>query len=256
MAGSNYPASDTVRNFVINETYLHILGFQNPQDAIGKMLEWSDKKIPIAGVVSDFHQMSLREPIKPLVISTWSNSQKTFNIALHPQTASGDWKKTIANIELAWNSVYPKDDFEYSFLDENIAKYYKSEQNISQLLKWATGLAIFISCLGLLGLIIYITHQRTKEIGVRKVVGATVTQIVTLLSKDFLLLVIIAFAITIPIAWWGSYKWLNNFAYKTEVSIWIFLAGGTIMFLMALMVLCVRGYQAAVANPVKSLKAE
>ena len=256
LAGSNYSASDTVKDFVINETYLHILGFQNPQDAIGKMLEWSSKKIAIAGVVSDFHQMSLREPIKPLVISTWSNSQKTFNIALHPQTASGDWKKAIAKIELAWNAVYPKDDFEYSFLDENIAKYYKAEQHISQLLKWATGLAIFISCLGLLGLIIYITNQRTKEIGVRKVVGATVTQIVTLLSKYFLQLVIIAFVIAIPISWWGAYKWLNNFAYKTDVSIWIFLAGGMIMFLMALMVLCIRGYQAAVANPVKSLKAE
>ena len=256
LAGSNYSVSDTVRDFVINETYLHILGFQNPQDAIGKMLEWNDKRIPIAGVVSDFHQTSLREPIKPLVMSSWSGEQRTLNIAMYPQKESGDWKRAIAKIELVWKEVYPETDFEYSFLDEDIAKYYKSEQNISQLLKWATGLAIFISCLGLLGLIIYITHQRTKEIGVRKVVGATVTQIVTLLSKDFLALVIIAFAITVPIAWWGSYKWLNNFAYKTDVSIWIFLAGGTIMFLMALMVLCVRGYQAAVANPVKSLKAE
>ena len=121
---------------------------------------------------------------------------------------------------------------------------------------WATGLAIFISCLGLLGLVIYITNQRTKEIGIRKVVGATVTQIVSLLSKDFLKLIIIAFIIAIPIAWYGTNKWLENFAYKTTLSWWVFLAGGSVMFLMALMILCIRTFKAAIANPVKSLRTE
>ncbi|MBC7537153.1 MAG: ABC transporter permease, partial [Ferruginibacter sp.] len=138
----------------------------------------------------------------------------------------------------------------------DIAKYYKAEQNISRLLMWATGLAIFISCLGLLGLVIYITNQRTKEIGIRKAVGATVTQIVMLLSKDFLQLVIVAFVIAVPITWWGSSKWLNNFAYKTDKDVWIFLAGGIIMFLMALIILCIRGFKAATVNPVKSLNSE
>ena len=256
LAGTNYLNSDTVNAFLINETYLHILGFQHPADAIGKIIDWNNKSVPIVGVVADFNQQSLREPVKPLTVASNAIEQRTLNIALYPQTAPGDWKKAISKMELAWKEVYPEADFEYSFLDEDIAKYYKAEQNISRLLMWATGLAIFISCLGLLGLIIYITNQRTKEIGVRKVVGATVTQIVTLLSKDFLQLVIIAFVIAIPISWWGAYKWLNNFAYKTDVSIWIFLAGGTILFLMALMILCIRGYQAAVANPVKSLKSE
>ena len=256
LTGTNYPYSDSVNAFLINETYLHILGFQNPADAIGKEIEWSNKKIPITGVVGDFNQQSLREPVKPLVIGSMAGSQRTLNIALYPQTAPGDWKNAISKMELAWKEVYPETDFEYSFLDEDIAKYYKAEQNISSLLMWATGLAIFISCLGLLGLVIYITNQRTKEIGIRKAVGATVTQIVTLLSKDFLQLVIVAFVIAVPITWWGSNKWLNNFAYKTDMDVWVFLAGGIIMFLMALIILCIRGFKAATVNPVKSLKSE
>jgi putative ABC transport system permease protein len=256
LAGTNYQYSDTANAFLINETYLHILGFQNPADVIGKIIEWSNKKMPVVGVVADFNQQSLREPVKPLVIASNLGWTRTLNIALYPQTAPGDWKKAISKMELAWKEVYPDTDFEYSFLDEDIAKYYKAEQNISSLLMWSTGLAIFISCLGLLGLIIYISNQRTKEIGIRKAVGATVTQIVSLLSKDFLQLVIVAFVIAVPITWWGSHKWLNNFAYKTNMDVWIFFAGGIIMFLMALIILCIRGFKAATVNPVKSLRAE
>ena len=121
---------------------------------------------------------------------------------------------------------------------------------------WATGLAIFISCLGLLGLVTYITNQRTKEIGVRKVIGASITQIISLLSRDFLKLVLIAFIIGVPVAYWGAHRWLQNFAYKTSISAWIFIGGGLIMFAMALTVLCIRTFKAAAANPVKSLRTE
>jgi putative ABC transport system permease protein len=256
LAGTNYPASDSVTAFVINETYLHALGFTNPQDVVGKFVEWSNKKIQITGVVADFNQRSLREKVKPIAMGTWPGSQRTFNIALHPEKQPGDWKKALAKMEMEWKKLYPEDDFEYIFFDESIAQYYTAEQHIASLLMWATGLAIFISCLGLLGLVIYITNQRTKEIGIRKTVGATVTQIVTLLSKDFLRLVIIAFVIAVPITRWGSVQWLNNFAYKTDISAWIFLAGGMIMFLMALLILCIRSFQAATVNPVKSLRSE
>lgn len=256
LAGTNYPASDSVTAFVINETYLHALGFTNPQDVVEKFVEWSNKKIQITGVVADFNQRSLREKVKPIAMGTWPGSQRTFNIALHPEKQPGDWKKALAKMEMEWKKLYPEDDFEYIFFDESIAQYYTAEQHIASLLMWATGLAIFISCLGLLGLVIYITNQRTKEIGIRKTVGATVTQIVTLLSKDFLRLVIIAFVIAVPITWWGSVQWLNNFAYKTDISAWIFLAGGMIMFLMALLILCIRSFQAATVNPVKSLRSE
>lgn len=257
LAGTYLEPSDTVRQLIINQTYSKTLGFQNPQDAIGKLIEWDGKQVPIVAVAADFHQQSLRTPIKPIIISSWANPSRTFNIALQPQNADGTvWKSAIAKIEKTWKEVYPDDDFEYSFLSEDIAKYYDSEKNVVRLLSWATGLAIFISCLGLLGLVIFITVQRTKEIGVRKVIGASVSQIVSLLSKDFLKLVLIAFVVAVPIAWWGAHKWLDNFAYKTELSWWIFLIGGVVMALLALITISIQTIRAALANPVDSLRTE
>ena len=257
LAGKNITSSDTVTAFMINETYAHILGFQKPEQAIGKYLEWSDKQYPITGVIADFNQHSLREPVKPLVIGSWQNTEKTINIALQPQNEAGTtWKSGIAKIEAAWKTIYPKDDFEYQFYDESIAKYYDAEQHTSSLLMWATGLAVFISCLGLLGLVIYTTTQRTKEIGVRKVLGASIAQIVTMISKDFILLVLFAFIIAAPLAWIGMNKWLDNFAYRTEISWWIFLSGGLVMIFIALITLSFQTIRAAMMNPVKSLRSE
>jgi putative ABC transport system permease protein len=257
LAGSNLPYSDTSRNVIINETYAKVLGFRDPQQAIGKNIEWDKKMLPIVGVAADFHQKSLHEIIKPLVLTANKKQCRNFNIALQPQNVSGTvWKSAIAKIEKAWKETYPEDEFEYHFLDESIAKYYTAEKHISSLLLWATGLAIFISCLGLLGLVIYITNQRTKEIGIRKVIGASITQLITLLSKDFLKLIAVAFIIAVPIAWWGSYKWLQNFAYKTTISWWVFLSGGMIMFLTALIILGIRTFKAASVNPVESLRTE
>ncbi|WP_153795855.1 FtsX-like permease family protein [Foetidibacter luteolus] len=257
LAGKNLEQTDTITQFLINETYAHILGFQQPGQAIGKYIEWDDKPIPITGVVANFHQQSLHAPIKPIAIGSWSDPERTFNIALQPQNAEGTaWKTTLAKMEKAFNEVYPEDDLEYSFQDETIAKYYASEQKISGLLKWATGLAVFISCLGLLGLVIYTTTQRVKEIGVRKVLGASIAQLVALMSKEFILLVLLAFVIATPVAWYGTYKWLQNFSYRTELSWWIFLSGGLLMVVTAL---CTMGYQtikAAMENPVKSLRSE
>ncbi|MEO7766758.1 MAG: FtsX-like permease family protein, partial [Ferruginibacter sp.] len=257
LAGTNIEQTDTVKSFIINETYAHLLGFKQPQQAIGKYIEWSSKQIPIVGVVADFHQKSLHEPIKPLAIGGWENTERTVNIALQPQDESGTgWKKTIAKIEGAWKEVYREDDFEYSFFDEDIAKFYSAEQHISSLLMWATGLSVFISCLGLLGLVIFTTTQRTKEIGVRKVLGASISQIVAMVSKDFILLVLVAFIIAAPIAGIGMYKWLENFAYRTDISWWIFLLAGSIMVLIALLTLSFQTIKAAMVNPVKSLRTE
>ena len=257
LAGNNLPNSDTVNAFIINETYARILGFQQPQQAIGKYLQWSDKKMPITGVIADFHQKSLHEPIKPLAMASWSNPERTINIALQPSNENGNnWKTDIAKIEKAWKQVYPDDEFEYHFLDEDIAKFYTAEKNISSLLMWATGLSVFISCLGLLGLVMFTTTQRTKEIGVRKVLGASIRQIVTMISKDFVLLVLVAFVIAAPIAWIGMNKWLQNFAYHTDPSWWIFIVSGTLMTLIALITVSIRTIKAAIANPVKSLRAE
>ncbi|MBL7700328.1 MAG: FtsX-like permease family protein, partial [Chitinophagaceae bacterium] len=258
VAGKNYEQSDTVKTFLINETYARLLGFRQPEQAIGKQIEWDNtKKTLVAGVVADFHQKSLHEPIKPLVIGSWTGVQNCVNIALQPQQAgSNTWKIALGKIEKAWNEVYPDDVFEYAFFDQDLRKYYESEQNISSLLKWATGLAILISCLGLLGLVIYTTTQRTKEIGVRKVLGASVSDIVAMISKEFILLVLLAFAIATPLAWLAMHKWLENFAFRTEISWWIFLLGGVIMIFIALVTLGFQTIRSAMANPVKSLRTE
>ncbi|MES2647231.1 MAG: FtsX-like permease family protein [Bacteroidota bacterium] len=257
LAGTNIASTDTVTSYLVNETYSRILGFQKPEQAIGKALEWSNKKVPIAGVVADFNQKSLHEPIKPLAIGSWQDVEKTINISLSPLNEKAtNWKTTIAQIEKAWKAVYPKDDFEYTFFDESIKKFYEAEKNISSLLLWSTVLAIFISCLGLLGLVIFTTAQRTKEIGVRKVLGASITQIVNMISKDFLVLILIAFVIAVPIAVIGMNKWLENFSYRTNLSWWIFLLGGSVMLLIALLTLSFQTVKAALANPVNSLRSE
>jgi len=256
-AGHELPGSDTIREMLINETFARVLGFSDPKAAIGEKIEWNGKPIPVAGVVADFHQKSLHDPIKPLAIGSRLMQEGVISIALAPQNPEGNsWKTTIGKIGKAWSEVYPDDEFEYKFQDETIAKFYKSEQDIVRLLTWATGLAILISCLGLLGLVIFITNQRVKEIGIRKIVGATVMQLIALLSADFLKLILLAFLIAVPLAWWGAHKWLQGFAYQTELSWWIFAGGGLLMLLIALVVLLLKTFKAATANPVSSLRAE
>ncbi len=253
LAGNNLQQSDTIKEYIINETYAHILGFQDPQQAIGKYIEGA----PIAGVVSDFHQQSLHLKIEPIAIACVSQEEYVFNIALQRQGAErGVWKTAINQIKKSFKEIYPEDDFQYAFIDESIAKYYRSEQNISRLLIWSTAMSVFISCFGLLGLVIFISNQRTKEIGVRKVLGASVAQIISLLSKDFLKLIAIAFIISLPPTWYGANKWLANFAYRIDLSLWIFIAGGLIMLSFAFFVLGIKAFRAASANPVKSLRTE
>lgn len=260
LAGANLPNSDTIKAVLINETYAKALGFTDAQQAVGKMLTWNDwgvGNVPIVGVLQDFHLRSLHEEISPMVISSRVNEHLTLNVALQPQTAGGnEWSNTIAAIQKEYKKVFPGDDWNYSFMDETLAKYYSNERNASILLTWATALSIFISCLGLLGLVIYITNQRMKEISIRKVAGATVTQLVTLLSVDFLKLVVIAFLIAVPLTWWWANTWLQSFAYKTALSWWVFAGGGLFMLVTAFIILSIRTFKAAGANPVKALKQE
>jgi len=257
LAGRNVLQSDTIKEFVINESYSKVLGFKNPADALNKQLDFNGKKLPIVGVMNDFHEQSLHKPIDPVVFASFNSRNSDFHIALMPQNAGGRlWQNAIQKIKKAYEQVYPENDFSYSFLDESIAKFYQSEQQTQRLLKWATGFAILISCLGLLGLVIYTTNTRAKEIGIRKVLGASVAQIVTILSKDFVKLIIIAFVIAAPIAWWASYSWLQNFAYRVDMSWWIYVASGMGMVLIALFTLSLQTIKAATANPVKSLRTE
>jgi ABC-type antimicrobial peptide transport system permease subunit len=245
------------RELVINEAYSKFLGFKNPADAVGKIIERGTRKVAIAGVLKDFHLKSVHSPIVPLAYSNISKQQRTLHVLLKPNSPEGGtWKSGIQKIEESWKQVYPDFDFKYEFFDEGIASFYKIEQSMSSLMKWATGLAILISCLGMLGLVIYTTNQRVKEIGVRKVLGASVTQIVSLLSKEFVLLVILAFVIASPLAWWAIRDWLNDFTYRTDISWWIFALSGLLMIAGALVTLSFQTIRSAMTNPVESLRSE
>ena len=255
LAGRTVEASDTMKEFIINSTYAKLLGFQKPEDALGKQLNFNGKNMPVVGVMQDFHDMSTHSLISPLVFA--GNNGSTFHIRLKPNTAGGKtWLAAISKIQKAYQKVYPESDFSYKFFDDTIAKLYESEVNTASLLEWATGLAILISCLGLLGLVIFTINTRTKEIGIRKILGASVANIVSVLSTDFIKLVCIAFLIAVPLAWWATYKWLENYAYKTAMSWWVFVIAGIGMLLMALITLSFQTIKAAVSNPVKSLRTE
>ena len=182
----------------------------------------------------------------------------TIHVALRSQDGKpGLWKTALDKMEAEFKKTFPEDDaFKYKFFDETIAAFYKKEQDVSRLLKWSAGLCIFISCLGLLGLVIYTTNTRVKEIGVRKVLGASVMQIVSLLSKDLVSLVMIAFVIAAPLAWLAMNNWLQDFAYRTSISWWVFAVCGFSMLAIAIVVLGIRTIKAAIANPVKSLRTE
>jgi putative ABC transport system permease protein len=253
LAGRNIQQSDTIKEYIINETYLHVLGFQRPQDILNKNINGR----PVVGVMADFNQQSLHDLVKPLAFASQEKYSNTYHILLKPEDAGATlWKKTIDQMKSSFKKIYPEEEFNYQFFDQSIAKFYKSEQDQSRLLKWATGLAVFISCMGLLGLVIYTTNQRTKEIGVRKVLGASITDIVNLLSRDFILLVAIAFVIATPLTWIAMRQWLQNFAYRTTMNWWVFLASGLFMILIALITLSIQTIKSAIANPVKSLRTE
>jgi putative ABC transport system permease protein len=258
LSGRNLRMDDSSKAIVVNASYAKLIGFKDPSDAEGTYVEFNGANTEIVGVIADFFQESLRNSIKPLGI-VWPDKyhDRFIHIALKPETAGGnEWKKAIDGMQKAWKEVYPEDDFEYHFVDERIAKFYESEQHTSKLLSWATGLSIFISCLGLLGLAMYTTNLRTKEIGVRKVLGATVTQIVTLLSTELVWLVLLAFVVVTPIAWIVMHKWMQNFTYRTTISWWVFALSGGGMLLTALVTLSFQTIKAAIANPARSLKSE
>ncbi|MEO6818313.1 MAG: FtsX-like permease family protein [Ginsengibacter sp.] len=254
LAGRNIAASDTANELLINETLAKQLGFANPVDAINHFAEFNDSHLPIVGVMQDFNLASVRNAIRPLIYFAQPSRGQMMNVALEKDLFT--WKNTIAKMQASWKNIYPDQDFDYTFLDKKISNFYKQDQELSSLLTWSAGVAIFISCLGLLGLVIFMTNKRIKEIGIRKVLGASVKQIITLLSVDFVKLLALAFVIATPLAYWFTYNWLQNFAYHTALSWWIFLLSGLIMITIALAILVIRGSKAAMANPVESLRME
>jgi ABC-type antimicrobial peptide transport system permease subunit len=260
LAGRVYQ-NDTIHEIVINEKAQKTYGFQSPEDAIGKVISFGDNTATIVGVMADFYQRSLHTDLQPMALrGDWYRPDYSQFQAVHiafQNSNSEDLTTTLAMVKSAYKSVYTDiDDYRVDFIDDTIARFYNREQKVSKLLNWATGLSILISCLGLLGLVIYTTNRRIKEIGVRKVLGASILQINTLLCKEFLVLVAIAFIIAVPIAWYGVYDWLKDFALKTTISFWVFIVSGLAMIGFALIIISIKTLKAASVNPVNSLRSE
>jgi len=252
VAGRLYFPSDTIREFVVNETVVKNLGIKNPEKAIGKMINVAGKTCPIVGVIKDFHGSSLRDPIGPVVMTTIKRSYGMANIKINLAKSIS----VIAQMKDIWNKNFPDYIFEYNFLDQSIADYYKQESKFAQLFKVFSAMAIFISCLGLYGLICFMAIKRRKEIGIRKVLGAPVKEIVIMLAKEFTMLIVSAFVIATPIAWYYMHLWLQQYAYRITIGFWFF--GTTIIgsLLIAWLTVGYTAIKAALANPVKSLRTE
>jgi ABC-type antimicrobial peptide transport system permease subunit len=251
-AGRIYFPSDTIKEFVVNETLLNDLGLGKPQNAIGKTIKVGRRAFPIVGVVKDFHINSLRDPIGPIVMTTIKNAYGTVNIQLQP----GKTKETLFAIEMIWNKIYPDNVFEYSFIDQTVADYYKQENQLSQLYKIFSGIAVFISCLGLYALISFMAVRRNKEIGIRKVLGASAGNIVYLLSWEFTLLITIAFLIACPIAWYFMHHWLNQYTFRIDLGAGFFILTIFSSLLIAWLTVAYSAIRAAMANPVNSLRTD
>jgi hypothetical protein len=251
LAGQNFLPGDSLRGFVINDTYRQALGFAKPADALGHSLTWQRMAYPIVGVVADFHTGSLHDPIPALVIGRVADMDNSvgLRIALNNH-------ESLPRLGELWKSLFPDQPFSYSFLEESIARLYQTDQRLSWLVGIATGVAIFVSCIGLLGLILFTVERKKKEISIRKVLGAGVASIVYLLNKEFVVLVGIALALASPIAFLGMHRWLQGFAYRITISWWIFLLAGVITVAISLLTISLRVIRAALVNPTDNLRSE
>ena len=258
LAGRDYtytdfnPSFGKLHNIILNESAIKLLGYSSPQDAIGKTIVRGQKKWDIIGVIGDYHQKSLRYPVEPTMLFPAYSTNSFISVKVDTR----DLPSTIAVTKKAYDAFFPGNLFDYSFLDERFNDQYNNDRLFGKIFAIFSGFAIFIACLGLLGLSLFATAQRTKEIGVRKVLGASVSNIVALLSKDFIKLVILAFVIASPVAWWIMHNWLQDFAYRINISWWIFFAAGLLAVVIALATISFQAIKAAIANPVKSLRTE
>jgi putative ABC transport system permease protein len=258
IAGRNFtqadhdPRGNKLRNMLINRSAAKLLGFSSPENAIGKSILRGDRKWDVVGVVEDYHQKSLRYPLEPIIFMPFYSTFSQISIKLTP----GDLAGTIEQIKKKYDAFFPGNLFDYYFLDERFNQQYENEQLFKRAFGIFAGLAIFVACLGLLGLAMFATIQRTKEIGVRKVLGASVSNIVVLLSKNFLKLILVSAIVAFPLAWWAMHLWLEDFAYRVNIGWWIFILAGGSALLIALGTISFQAIKAAIANPVKSLRTE
>lgn len=256
LAGRDFVPVDmdlnTLHTAILNESAVKLLGFSTAESAIGNKIIVYGMQLDVIGVTADFHQKSLRYPIESTIFLPAYSTNNSISIKVVPVNLA----QTISAIRKKYEAFFPDNLFDYYFLDEKFNEQYKGEQLFGKVFAIFSGFAIFIACLGLLGLSLFNTSQRIKEIGVRKVLGATVSSIVLLLSKDFIRLVLIANVIAFPLAWYVMQNWLNDFAYRITISWWFFAAAVVLAVFIALFTIVFQAIKAAIANPVKSLRTE
>ena len=252
-AGTQYENSDTARGFIVNETFVKKVGLKNAADAVGKMLRLGGSvPKPVIGVVKDFKVQSLHEEIPPLALFP----NKKYSGLVGIKLSSNNLLRSNKEIEVLWNKYFPEYVYNANFLDEAINEFYKQEERLSLLYKIYAALAIFISCLGLYGLVSFMVMQKTKEVGVRKVLGASVSSIVYLFSKEFTILIAIAFFIAAPVAWYVMNNWLQDFKYRISIGFGVFALAIFVSVFIAWITVGYKAIKAAIANPVKSLRTE
>jgi putative ABC transport system permease protein len=255
VAGRNFSEefpSDVKEGFILNEFAIKTFGWKTAQEAIGKQINREGKQGKVVGVVQDFHAEGLSQPLQGVLFDILPTQLNTFSIKVNASNVP----ETLAFIEQKWNTFFPEKAFEYAFLDESLAAQYEEQQRLGKMVSYFAGLAIFISCLGLFGLISLVTQQKIKEVGIRKVLGASIPQIVYILSRNFAILVLLAFLIASPIAYYFMNKWLSDFAFKIELGAGIFIVAGISVLLVALLTMSFQTIKAALENPVKALRTE
>ena len=260
LAGRDFSAeypTDKTEGFILNEEAIKKIGWQTPAEAIGKKFQWVRPDVvlksgKVIGVVQNFNITPLKSAVQPLVMHYSSRRSQYMYVRFNLLNAS----HAIDIIEKGFKEIYPKQSFEYSFLDETLNNMYSGEQKTSRVFSYFSFLAVLIACMGILGLSLYSIQQRIKEIGIRKVLGAGIIRITAELVKDFLKPVLIAAIIAFPIAWYAMDKWLQDFAYRTTIGWWIFIAAGLVAIVIALLTVSFQAIKAAIANPVKSLRTE
>ncbi|MES2679013.1 MAG: FtsX-like permease family protein [Bacteroidota bacterium] len=244
--------TDSTEAMIVNECTLKEYGYTSAKEAIGKKFEQWGRKGQIIGVVKDFHNNTLQKPIKPLSMRLQGEYFGLVSLSV----SSNGVQNTVRSVQKVWEKLIPYRPFDYFFLEDKFNDHYSGDARFGKLFLYFSSLAILISCLGLLGLSSYSTFQRTKEIGIRKVLGASVPRIVRLLSKEFLALVLISFLIATPLSWYAMHKWLQDYAYRIGIQWWVFMIAGLLALFIALFTVSFQAIKAAVANPVKSLRTE
>ncbi|HVI47741.1 MAG TPA: ABC transporter permease [Chitinophaga sp.] len=237
---------------IFNKTGIKELGFANPQDAIGKEIDFWGRKLRIEGVVEDYHQQSLKEAFEPLLLRLDAGAMGYFSVKMSPSEA----RQTISVIQRNWETFFPGNPFEYFFLDEHFDEQYRADQRFGSVFGLFTTLAVLVACLGLFGLASFTILQRTKEISIRKILGASVTGIVVLLYKEFAMLVLLAFVVAAPLAWYSAAQWLQGYAFHTVITWWQFALPFVLVLLIAFITVSFQSIKAALMNPVTSLRSE